>query len=118
MEMAITAAAEHLGVSTGTVRRRIRRGQLTARQVFRPRGHVWMVELEVEVELLAEEGGQNNKDRLIDVLQARVLRQSDELDTQRREVQFYATVLKLVCGEWLSHKDLETVTTKGVTVAE
>ena len=99
MEMAITAAAEHLGVSPDTVRRRIRRGQVTARQVPRPQGHVWMVDLQPAPPTGG--GGQDDKDRLIEVLQAQVLSQGGELDTRRREVQFYGAVLKLVCGKML-----------------
>lgn len=103
MEMAIVAAAVHLGVSAGTVRRRIRGGQMTARQVPRPQGHVWLVDVEVEPK---QRGGQDNKDRLIEVLQAQVLSQGKELDARRREVQFYGAVLKLVCGKFSENIEL------------
>lgn len=41
----ITEAASRLGVSTDTVRRRIRKGELPAHQQRTPQGYVWMVEL-------------------------------------------------------------------------
>ena len=105
MEMAITAAAEHLGVSPDTVGRRIHRGQVTARQVPRPQGHVWLVDVQ-PAPPTGGGGGQDDKDRLIEVLQAQVLSQSEELHTRRREVQFYGTVLKLVCGKRLMEAEL------------
>ena len=42
----IQEAAQHLGVSQDTVRRRIRKEELQARQTPTPQGFRWMVELE------------------------------------------------------------------------
>jgi excisionase family DNA binding protein len=39
-------SAQLLGVSLGTIRRRIARGELRAERVHRPQGHVWQVWLE------------------------------------------------------------------------
>jgi len=50
VELTIKEAADHLGVSQDTIRRRIRNGLLTAHQEHRPQGYIWAVELpEVEV---------------------------------------------------------------------
>jgi excisionase family DNA binding protein len=41
----VAQAAFQLGVSEDTVKRRIRRGELRGKQVSRPQGYVWLVEL-------------------------------------------------------------------------
>jgi excisionase family DNA binding protein len=41
----VAQAAFQLGVSEDTVKRRIRRGELRGKQVPRPQGYVWLVEL-------------------------------------------------------------------------
>ena len=46
MSFTLHEAAQLLGVSLGTVRRRIARGELRAERVQRPQGHVWQVWLE------------------------------------------------------------------------
>jgi len=47
--VSIKETAQRLGVAETTVRRRIRNGEVHARQVSRPQGFVWMVELPDEV---------------------------------------------------------------------
>jgi chromosome segregation ATPase len=46
----MTAAARRLGVSTDTIKRRLRRGELKGRKQPRPQGFTWLIELEAEVE--------------------------------------------------------------------
>jgi excisionase family DNA binding protein len=46
----MTEAARRLGVSTDTVKRRLRRGELKGRKRPRPQGFTWLIELEAEVE--------------------------------------------------------------------
>jgi hypothetical protein len=41
----VAQAAFQLGISEDTVKRRIRRGELSGKQVPRPQGYVWLVEL-------------------------------------------------------------------------
>jgi len=45
-ELTITAAAEHLQVSTATVKRRLRNGTLKGRQIPRPQGYTWLIEVD------------------------------------------------------------------------
>jgi len=45
-ELTITAAAEHLQVSTATVKRRLHKGTLKGRQVPRPQGYTWLIEVD------------------------------------------------------------------------
>ena len=44
----VTAAAQHLGVSVETVRRRLRAGVLAGTRTATPTGHVWSVTLPVD----------------------------------------------------------------------
>ena len=46
----MTEAAQRLGVSTDTIKRRLRRGELKGRKRPRPQGFTWLIELEAEVE--------------------------------------------------------------------
>ena len=45
-ELTIIAAAEHLHVSTATVKRRLRNGTLKGRQIPRPQGYTWLIEVD------------------------------------------------------------------------
>jgi len=45
MEVTIAEAATRLKVSQDTIRRRIRSHQVTARQMHRPQGYIWLVEV-------------------------------------------------------------------------
>ena len=46
MEVTIAEAATRLKVSQDTIRRRIRSHQVTSRQVHRPQGYIWLVEVD------------------------------------------------------------------------
>jgi excisionase family DNA binding protein len=97
----IQEAAKHLGVSQDTVRRRIRKEELQARQTPTPQGFRWVVELEdLEEDAQAAptpphmpdiggaevEGGQDLRE-LVDVLRSQLQSQEEELAARRREVQ-------------------------------
>ena len=45
MDVTITEAAVHLGVTERTVRRRLHNGELTGRKITTPQGFTWIVEL-------------------------------------------------------------------------
>jgi len=51
MEVTIAEAATRLKVSQDTIRRRIRSHQVTARQVHRQQGHIWLVEVDQDTPL-------------------------------------------------------------------
>jgi transposase len=44
----IPDAAERLGVSADTIRRRLKRGELTGRKEPRAQGHVWLIEVDAD----------------------------------------------------------------------
>jgi len=45
-ELTITAAAGHLGISPATVKRRLKTGALKGRQIPRPQGYTWLIEVD------------------------------------------------------------------------
>jgi hypothetical protein len=48
--VSMTEAAQRMGVSTDTIKRRLRRGELKGRKQPRPQGFTWLIELEAECE--------------------------------------------------------------------
>lgn len=94
----IQEAAQRLGGSQDTIRRRIRRGALQAHQVPTPQGFRWAVELPDDAQAepmppqgqdvgAAQEGEAQALRELVDTLQAQVEGQREELEARRREVQ-------------------------------
>ena len=97
----IQEAAQHLGVSQDTVRRRIRKEELQATQTPTPQGFRWVVELEdLEEDAQAaptpthrpDIGGAQVEDgqdlrALVDALRSQLESQGEELVARRREVQ-------------------------------
>ena len=91
-EVTISEAADCLGISIDTVRRRISKGELKARKVPSPHGEIYMVEMpdtpaplpsdppEQQQENPAEVGTIDAMKKTISILQT-------ELDARRREVQ-------------------------------
>lgn len=77
--LTITQAAERLGVSTDTIRRRIKRGQLQAEKEARPQGSRWMVEI-------ADEDVPPD-DATVAGLQAEVSALRTEVESRRREME-------------------------------
>ena len=86
----IQEAARHLGVSQDTIRRRIRKEELQARQTPTPQGFRWVVELEdLEEDRTGGaqvEDGQDVRE-LVDALRSQLQSQGEELVARRREVQ-------------------------------
>lgn len=99
--VSIQEAARRLGGSQDTIRRRIRRGALSAHQVPTPQGFRWAVELPDPPEAdqaqptspqgqdvgAAQEREAQVLRELVDTLQAQVKGQREELEARRREVQ-------------------------------
>jgi len=80
-ELTITAAAEHLNVSTATVKRRLHKGTLKGRQIPRPQGYTWLVEVDQDQSNTTADAA------LIRALHDQVQAQAEELESRRREVQ-------------------------------
>jgi len=84
-ELTITAAAEHLQVSTATVKRRLHKGTLKGRQVPRPQGYTWLVEVDQDQGSTSTTTATDTA--LIKVLNDQVQAQAEELESRRQEVQ-------------------------------
>jgi predicted ArsR family transcriptional regulator len=100
-EVSIKEAAQRLGVTEVTIRRRIRDGHLHAHQQPRPQGFTWVVTLPDQGEEPSSLSGQSSDgndgiedSRREDVLEDIIRRQDEtiqhlrhELEARRREVQ-------------------------------
>jgi hypothetical protein len=97
-ELTIEQAAQHLGVSEITIRRRIRNGDIHAHQQPRPQGFTWVVVLpDEEIETPTPPGHDESADarsRVEENLQDIIRRQDEtidllrhQLETREREVQ-------------------------------
>jgi len=84
-ELTITAAAEHLKVSTATVKRRLHKGTLKGRQIPRPQGYTWLVE--VDQDQGSTPTATTADAALITTLRDQVTILVEELAGRRREVQ-------------------------------
>jgi hypothetical protein len=88
MQTTIPEAARRLGVSEHTVRRRVRSGELTGRQVATPQGFTWVVDIpdglpepeasSSEVQALRE---------LVANLQDRINAQGKELEAKNKQIE-------------------------------
>jgi len=86
VELTVTEAAQVLGISTATVKRRLASGELTGRKEPRPQGSRWLVEVDTDHPQVTDssvEGsstGTAELTTLVTVLQ-------EELAARRQEVQ-------------------------------
>jgi len=92
-EVTIAEAAQLLGISSATVKRRLKAGELNGRQASRPQGFLWMVTIDQDHSTASRNHASNGNSTgtelgsLVAVLQAQVTSQAEELDARRREVQ-------------------------------
>jgi len=87
--VSIREAADRLGVSQDTIRRRLRAGTLRGEQEETPQGFRWRVEVatsDQEATTNRQEHPQAS-DTLVAVLQNQIEAQAEELDARRREIQ-------------------------------
>jgi len=97
-EVTITEAAHLLGISSATVKRRLKTGELNGRQASRPQGFLWMVEIDQDHSSTPPITGSRDHssngnstgaelESLVAILKAQVTSQAEELNARRREVQ-------------------------------
>jgi len=90
MEMTITEAATHLGITTDTLRRRIRKGTVSARQSPRPQGHVWFVDIDTDEtarENQATPTGRADDNDLVELLKGQVQDLKAMLEKRDRDLE-------------------------------
>ncbi len=82
-EVSIQEAATRLGVSVETIRRRVHKGVVKARQVTTPQGFVWMVELPSEESQRETPSGESEQPHeLVAVLIAQLEKKDYQLEIQ------------------------------------
>jgi hypothetical protein len=101
----LVEAAHQLGISVDTVRRRLQKGELKGQQQPRPSGHIWLVELDEEVNensrladrsADAEQGDQarlaacqadiHRLEEIVAMLQAHIVTQGSELEAKNQQI--------------------------------
>jgi hypothetical protein len=102
----LVEAAYRLGVSVDTVRRRLQKGELRGQQQPSPSGHIWLVEIDEEVNqnsrladrsAAAEQGEQaclaacqadiRRLEEMVAMLQAHIVTQGSELEAKNQQIQ-------------------------------
>ena len=85
--VSIGDAATRLGVSADTIRRRIGKGTLTARQKPTAQGFRWQVDIPEIIDGQEANGHHNNAmEHLLLSLESQVRAQAEELEARRREI--------------------------------
>lgn len=101
----LVEAAHRLGVSVDTVRRRLQKGELRGQQQPRPSGHIWLVELDEEVNqnsrladrsadaeqgdhacLAACQADIRRLEEMVAMLQAHIITQGSELEAKNQQI--------------------------------
>jgi excisionase family DNA binding protein len=95
----MTEAAQRLGVSTDTIKRRLRRGELKGRKQPRPQGFTWLIELKAEFEngngtraatrahTDASTGALEHLENLIASLRSQVAAQQEQLVAKDHQIE-------------------------------
>jgi excisionase family DNA binding protein len=96
MEVSIDEAARLLGVSTHTVRRRLRSGELKGKQVANAGGFAWVVFLsdDLQESETSSNGEVGALKALIAHLEAQISAQETELEARRRETQEFLFLIQ------------------------
>jgi len=87
-EVSIAEAAERLGVSIDTIRRRIGKEELKARKIFSPHGEKYLVELPDDVPPVpttSQDKGESSPE--VEAMRKTISILETELEARRREVQ-------------------------------
>ena len=112
-EVPIIEAANSLGVSVDTIRRRISKGELKARKVPSPHGEIYMVEIPDNIVVAASDSEEKKEETPSDVQTIEAMKKTisilqTELDARRREVQELHVLLQQ------AQKQAPTYKTEGV----
>jgi len=87
MEVTIAEAATQLNISPDTIRRRIRKGSISARQAPRPQGYIWMVDVpEISSQNVVVGTGFPQDQDLVSTLKDQVKDLWGQLETRSREI--------------------------------
>ncbi len=94
--LTIAEAAQRLGISTDTVHRRLKRGQLSGHQQTTPQGFTWLIEIPVgprysgngaPADAPANAGDTHRLEQMVSMLQAQVDAQQLQLETKDQQIK-------------------------------
>jgi DNA-binding transcriptional MerR regulator len=94
--MNVVEAAQYLGVSTHTIKRRLKKGELKGEQQATPQGFVWLVEVADDSGAIptATAESANHSEEVIELLKSNLEERDkqisflkEELESRRREIQ-------------------------------
>ena len=101
MELAaLPEAAQRLGVSVDTVKRRLRRGELKGQRVPRPQGYTWLIELpDSQIDSMADSTASStaeldsatievlNLREMLAMAQSQIATQKEELANKNKQIE-------------------------------
>ena len=94
--LTIAEAAQRLGVSTDTIHRRLKRGQLSGHQQTTPQGFTWLIEVAVgprdwergtPADAPANAGDTHRLEQMVSMLQDQVGAQQLQLETKDQQIK-------------------------------
>jgi hypothetical protein len=121
-EVPIIEAANSLGVSVDTIRRRISKGELKARKVPSPHGEIYMVEIPDNIVVAASDSEEKKEETTSDAQTIEAMKKTisilqTELDARRREVQELHVLLQQAQKQSPAYKTEGTADKKSVKVS-
>ena len=121
-EVPIIEAANILGVSVDTIRRRISKGELKARKVPSPHGEIYMVEIPDNNVVAASDSEEKKEETTSDAQTIEAMKKTisilqTELDARRREVQELHVLLQQAQKQSPAYKTEGTADKKSVKVS-
>jgi hypothetical protein len=94
--VALPEAAQRLGISVDTVKRRLRRGELKGQRVPRPQGYTWLIELaDTHVDCMADSKAELdsatievlNLREMLAMAQSQIATQKEELEAKNKQIE-------------------------------
>ena len=97
--LTVPEAAQRLGVSTDTVKRRLKKGELQGHQEPRPQGYTWLVDLPDEPntrpgESIPTTGEFRRLEEIVSILQQQLDEQRHELERRGQEMERFQILLQ------------------------
>jgi len=121
-EVPIIEAANSLGVSVDTIRRRIGKGELKARKVPSPHGEIYMVEIPDNIVVAASDSEEKKEETASEVQTIEAMKKTisilqTELDARRREVQELHVLLQQAQKQAPAYKTEDTAAKNSIKIS-
>jgi len=121
-EVPIIEAANSLGVSVDTIRRRISKGELKARKVPSPHGEIYMVEIPDDIVVASSNSEEKREEtpsevQTIEAMKKTISILQNELDARRREVQELHVLLQQAQKQAPAYKTEDTAAKNSIKIS-